>query len=322
MNCKTIQAICLATVMSVAICVHPAFAGDGKIKFNNDMEIGIQGLYCAGMDNAGKLLLGPINKQSSVMLSSSIMPNDADCARMYVVLDNGARWQYYFDVDISPVKDIIFDYSMPRNMTKDDRTPSLLVTLPGDDHAYWAGLPIVALMQAMQFGMRKSDWTGFAVPGYDGLKNPGEYVIAFADTSWSLTAKGITYSDKLSDNMLLATEVELSAPVSNSMMMTVFTDLQEMGMGCTPWLFSENGKATAFTEEGKNLVESATMMDGLDSDDARWEAFHEKVANSIGGEGKMEMVFGNEDIHLILELGSEPGKAILRVVRNEGAALG
>jgi hypothetical protein len=126
----------------------------------------------------------------------------------------------------------------------------------------------------------------------------------------------------------------------------------------TPWLFSWKGKTVAFSEEGKRLMPEATLLPGAigSGTPERWELFAAYLTTifavdresiwigesaiewferyyglwaAIGGKmgeiqrGAMDkglMVFGNESTRIELELPIGAQKAVMRIIRNDGAA--
>ena len=320
MRTRSFRGLCLAALLTAFFSQTTLAAGD-TIIFANDLDIGIKAVYCAELEKSGKQFIGAVGKESSITIPAKTVPDDPECTRIYVLLENGAGWQFHHEPAPGAAKQITLGWDSP-GRNSEERYPSLLIELEDDPYVSPAGLPLTGLKQAIQFGMKESLWNEYAVPGYGSLTNAGQFVISFADISWSLTENGITYEELIPD-MQLASRAELTAPFSNTVVIAALDELK--AFECLPWLFVLNDTASAFTDQGKKLMPNAASVEGLDPEDAEalWNAVAEmlgKAADSDGG--TVRMVFGDEDVRFELELNLETSKAILRVIRNEGAAFG
>lgn len=307
-----------AALLSVFFLTAPAFhAAGADIRFTNDMDTGVTGLYC--LDEAGKAreLAGPVGKESSIGIAA--VKFEADCTRIAVVMEDGSGWQFYHEPGAAPAKEIVLSWEGPSRYSE-AKYPSLLIDLGDDPYVVPAGVPLNVLTQLMQFGMDEAKWEQVAMPGYKSREQPGAFVVSFADTAWSLSGQGIEYAE-LVEGMQLAQSVSLAAPFSNPTLLSIFTGMQTAE--CSPLLFSLKGMSKAFSEEGKTLDKNAVLIPGMDDDTARWENFDmlmEKLADSGGG--KARIVFGNEEFLFELVLDLDASEAFLKVVRKEETAFG
>ncbi len=322
MHSNSMRTICLAALMLVAVCAQPAWAAGGKLIFENSLGTGVKGAFCAGdPQSAGKQVFGPVAKESTLQVDSKQIPDDPDCSRFYVLLDDGTGWQFYFEPSLGGSQSMALNWETPSKQSE-ERYPLLLIQNSGEYYTSAAGLPLVALVQSLAFGMTASDWKSFAVPGYDNLKERDQFVLAFGSVSWSLTEKGFSYYDDMKNNKgeALVSSVEFSSPFTLQMLDSMIEEFKQVGG--LPLLVQRGKIASAFDARGKELEPSATLVEGLDGEDAAWDAFKDKVAESLDQEGELRMVFGTEELRIELSVDSETGNGLLRLSRTQEASFG
>lgn len=365
MSAKLLFALILAAAVTLAGPPRSLMAADDAVFFANDMDVGIKGVFCAGNEDAGRLVFGPIGAKSSGFVQRSALPPRAECERLYVHMEDGAGWQfrepyyeeYYTDVLIRGGKLLWPDSSDAPyvRMTYSGKSGEHRIGLP-------PGLPLQTLAKYMRLGMRESDWERIAVPGLSPERR-GEY--ALRDGPWSLAEPGIVFKE-IAPGQRIVTQIEFvfsgstfypdGQPGFSRFSSWLNLPIQE---GYTPWLFVWNGTTLAFTEQGKALTPDASPLPEAIAGgrQEQWEAFADSfcavfaldrksipkpesewlweylfdyVWQAIGGKivaippNSMNsglMVFGDEYTRLELELPIGTQKAVLRIIRNDGAAL-
>ncbi len=321
MHSKILRALGIAAVMALASFSQSAFAAEDKITFSNEMDIGVKALYCAGVDDAGQQLLGPVAAGASAELEAAKVPGEDACARIYALMDNGAGWQFYPTTDLDGITQIVLAWDRPGDPAQ-AHAPCLLLGTEYEAIPTPAGLPLEAVRQMMQFGMQYDQWKNLATPGYDSLANPGEFSVSFAYISWSLAPNGITYYEEpVGDNLRIAEQIDLTAPYSSDSIGDVLEAIRQSGF--RPLLLATEDIAVAFAEEGKKLVSNPALAERLETGDAAWDALNEEFQKTSATTAKtIIMMFGDEEMRLELRLKTSNSKAVLRLIRNEGAPLG
>jgi hypothetical protein len=339
-----------------------AMAADDNIFFVNDMDVGIKGVFCAGKEDVGRQVFGPIGAKSSGAVERNVFPPRAECERLYAHMEDGAGWQFFHPYYDERFPDLLIQGG---KLTVDERGhPIICMTystkLP-DQYTLNPGMLFDTLTKHMRFGMRESDWERIAVPGLASPEWRGEY--ALRNGPWSLTKNGIIYKE-IAPEQHIATQVEFVFSGSKFYPdehpgFSAFSDwlnifIQEQ---YTPWLFVWNGKAVAFTEEGRKLAPDAAALPEAMAGDMRvrwdafadsfcavfslvrktipkpesewqwqflfdfvWEAIGEKMAAiSSGTVEKAFIVFGDESTRIELELPIGTQKAVMRIIRMDNS---
>ncbi len=202
------------------------------IVLKNSMNSDIKAVFCVGNNGDKKPVVEGLAKKSSKTVSPARFP-EHDCTRIGVTMQNGMGWQYYHEPEPGSAREIEFAMDAAGRNEK-RKYPSMLITMPdGEAYVAPAGVPMFMLVQLMRKGMDVARWKEFALPGYDGLKEPGAYAVCFADQSWSLAGKGLQFDGKGGGLETVA----LSAPFANTTIGAIFEELKKKrlaasGSGC------------------------------------------------------------------------------------------
>ena len=182
------RTVCLAVTLLTATWLQPAFAGS-KIKVMNNLDTGIKGIYCSDdPQTVGKQIIGPIAAKGTLNVNAKGIPDATGCSRLYAVLDNGASWQFYFDIPLNESGTITFAWNKTATSAQ-DHYPSMILKSEGEVYPAPAGLAFAKLVKAMiNHNLTKTEWDKYAVPGVDKITDPGQYVVSFGSMSWSLTS--------------------------------------------------------------------------------------------------------------------------------------
>lgn len=141
------------------------------IVLKNSMNSDIKAVFCVGNNGDKKPVVEGLAKKSSKTVSPAKFP-EHDCTRIGVTMQNGLGWQYYYEPQPGSAKEIEFGMDAAGRNEK-RKYPSMLITMPdGEAYVAPAGVPMFMLVQLMRKGMDVARWKEFALPGYDGLKEP------------------------------------------------------------------------------------------------------------------------------------------------------
>ena len=311
------RAVRLLAAMAL-VAASAQVAGAAGVVLKNWMGQDIKAVLCVDEDGAVKQVAGELKMGKSITVSPDKFP-EYKCNRLAVRTADGNGLQYYQEPEPGGAEEITFVMDKINPKTG-DAYPALLIESDGETYVSPAGVPFSRLTQAMQFGLDKDYWKSIAAPGLDSFADPGAYAVAFGNVSWTLAGDGIVFSEE--GGAQFAEAASMSSKFSNSTIAAAFENLKSAG--ASPVLLHFKEKTAALSEEGKTIDPDAERMDGMDSDEKRWEFLDKAMAAAAEEEepGGLRMTFANETFVFELVLDLEGGGADLTIIRKPEAAFG
>ena len=295
------RAVCLLAAMALLAASAQVCPAAG-IVLKNETEEDFEAIHCASDQGATTQVAGELAKGASVTLSPDKFP-EYGCSRIAVLLGGDEGWQFYPEPEPGAASEITFAMDKPN--PEADEYPSLQISSGGESYVSPAGVPLGTLLKSMQFGLREANWKEIAVPDVDPKKNK-DFVVSFANQSWSMHGNGLVFRELVPDMQLAAT-ISLKTHFGNTTVAAIFADLK--GLGCVPATFT--------------LDDQTAKLDDATSGDAKWEAVDKFMAKASSGDGgDVRILFGSEDFTVTLELDLDNAEAVLTIERKEGAAFG
>lgn len=279
------------------------------IVLKNSMNADIKAVFCVGNNGDKKPVSDGLAKRASKTVSPGKFP-EHDCTRIGVTMQNGTGWQYYYEPEPGSAKEI--EFAMDAASRHENRKyPSMLMTMAdGDAFVAPAGVPMFMLVQVMRKGMDLARWKEFAMPGYEGLKEPGAYVVCFADQSWSLAGKGMKFDGKGGELETVA----LSAPFGNTTITAMFEELKKNDW--LPLVLAAGGQTSVFGAKGAALAPKGKPVDCPQTSDGMWEALETLFVSGAEKTDKpVRIVFGSEGLRFTVSLNLDAALAEINLTR-------
>ncbi len=279
------------------------------IVLKNSMNSDIKAVFCVGNNGDKKPVVEGLAKKSSKTVSPAKFP-EHDCTRIGVTMQNGLGWQYYHEPEPGSAKGIEFTMDAAGRNEK-RKYPSMLITMPdGEAYVAPAGVPMFMLVQLMRKGMDVARWKEFALPDYEGLKEPGAYAVCFADQSWSLAGKGLQFDGKGGGLETVA----LSAPFANTTIGAIFEELKKNGW--LPLVLDAGGQTSVFGAQGAALAPKGKAVDCPQTADGMWEAFETMfVSGTENADKPVRVVLGSEGLQFAMNLDLDAALAQISLTR-------
>lgn len=279
------------------------------IVLKNSMSSDVKAVFCVGNNGDKKPVVDGLAKKSSKTVSPAKFP-EHDCTRIGVIMQNGMGWQYYHEPEPGSAKEI--EFAMDAAGRNENRKyPSMLITMPdGDAYVAPAGVPMFMLVQLMRKGMDVARWKEFAMPGSEGLKEPGAYAVCFADQSWSLAGKGMKFDGKGGE---LET-VTLSAPFANTTIGAMFEELKKNEW--LPLVLEAGGQTSVFGAQGAALAPKGKTVDCPQTSDGMWQALETLfVSGTENADKPLRVVLGSEGLRFAMNLDLDAALAEISLTR-------
>ena len=279
------------------------------IVLKNSMNSDIKAVFCVGNNRDKKPVVEGLAKKSSKTVSPAKFP-EHDCTRIGVTMQNGMGWQYYHEPEPGSAREIEFAMDAAGRNEK-RKYPSMLITMPdGEAYVAPAGVPMFMLVQLMRKGLDVARWKEFALPGYEGLKEPGAYAVCFADQSWSLAGKGLQFDGKGGELETVA----LSAPFANTTIGAIFEELKKNGW--LPLVLDAGGQTSVFGAQGAALAPKGKAVDCPQTADGMWEAFETMfVSGTENADKPVRVVLGSEGLRFAMNLDLDAALAEISLTR-------
>ena len=253
------------------------------IVLKNSMNSDIKAVFCVGNNGDKKPVVEGLAKKSSKTVSPAKFP-EHDCTRIGVTMQNGLGWQYYHEPEPGSAKGIEFTMDAAGRNEK-RKYPSMLITMQdGEAYVAPAGVPMFMLVQLMRKGMDVARWKEFALPDYEGLKEPGAYAVA------------------------------LSAPFANTTIGAIFEELKKNGW--LPLVLDAGGQTSVFGAQGAALAPKGKAVDCPQTADGMWEAFETMfVSGTENADKPVRVVLGSEGLRFAMNLDLDAALAEISLAR-------
>ncbi|QTO39134.1 hypothetical protein [Desulfovibrio desulfuricans] len=298
----------VAGVAALLICL-PSTGLAAGIVLKNSMGSDIKAVFCVGNNGDKKPVVEGLAKKSSKTVSPGKFP-EHDCTRIGVSMQNGMGWQYYHEPEPGSAKEI--EFAMDAAGRNENRKyPSMLITMSdGEAYVAPAGVPMFMLVQLMRKGLDVARWKEFALPGYEGLKEPGAYAVCFADQSWSLAGKGMKFDGKGGE---LET-VTLSAPFANTTIGAMFEELKKNEW--LPLVLEAGGQTSVFGAQGAALAPKGKTVDCSQTSDGMWQALETLfVSGAENADKPVRIVLASEGLRFAMNLDLDAALAEISLAR-------
>ena len=295
--------------VAALLVLLPSTGFAAGIVLKNSMNSDIKAVFCVGNNGDKKPVVDGLAKKSSKTVSPAKFP-EHDCTRIGVTMQNGMGWQYYYEPQPGSAREIEFGMDAAGRNEK-RKYPSMLITMPdGDAYVAPAGVPMFILVQLMRKGMDVARWKEFALPGHEGLKEPGAYAVCFADQSWSLAGKGLQFDGKGGE----LEKVALSAPFANTTIEAIFEELKKNGW--LPLVLDAGGQTSVFGAQGAALAPKGKAVDCPQTADGMWEAFETMfVSGTENADKPVRVVLGSEGLRFAMNLDLDAALAQISLTR-------
>ena len=287
----------------------PSMGHAAGIVLKNSMNSDIKTVFCVNNNGDKKNVVEGLGKRASKTVVSGKFP-EHDCTRIGVTMQNGMGWQYYYEPEPGSAKEI--EFLMDAASRHENRKyPSMLITMPdGEAYVAPAGVPMFMLVQLMRKGVDVVRWKEFALPGYEGLKEPGAYAVSFADESWSLTGKGMKFDGKGGELETVA----LSAPFGNTTIGAMFEELKKNDW--LPLVLVAGGQTSVFGAQGAALAPKGKNVDCPQTSDGMWEALETLfVSGTENADKPVRIVLGSEGLRFTVSLNLDAALAEINLTR-------
>ncbi|MDR1509014.1 MAG: hypothetical protein LBS53_05205 [Synergistaceae bacterium] len=280
--------VCLAAAIVLLATAQVSLAAEIELK--NHTEEDFEGIYCVDEQGVTKQAAGELAGGTYLTVSSDKFP-EYECQRIAVLL-GGEGWQFFPEPEPGSASEI--NFFMEEYRPETDEYPSMLITLDGENYLSPAGVPLSALLQAMESGMNEETWKQeYAAPEVDPEENT-DYVVSFADQSWSLHEDGLVFDEN-------AESISLTAYFGNPTVVAIFEGLKSFG----------------FVPETFKLDEQSASLEGATDADAKWEALDQNLLMAASGDGgDVTILFDSESFAASLELDLDNTEAVLVIERN------
>ncbi|WP_022658780.1 hypothetical protein [Desulfovibrio desulfuricans] len=279
------------------------------VVLKNSMSSDVKAVFCVGNNGGKKPVVDGLAKKSSKTVSPAMFP-EHDCTRIGVTMQNGMGWQYYHEPEPGSAKEIEFGMDAAGRNEK-RKYPSMLITMSdGEAYVAPAGVPMFMLVQLMRKGLDVARWKEFALPGYEGLKEPGAYAVCFADQSWSLAGKGMKFDGKGGE---LET-VTLSAPFANTTIGAMFEELKKNEW--LPLVLEAGGQTSVFGAQGAALAPKGKTVDCSQTSDGMWQALETLfVSGAENADKPVRIVLASEGLRFAMNLDLDAALAEISLAR-------
>ncbi|MDL2316787.1 hypothetical protein LJC59_06890 [Desulfovibrio sp. OttesenSCG-928-A18] len=315
MRFTTVALICLALALTLAM-QGTALA----VPLKNESGAAIDSVYCVTDDLEVQRLLGPLAADAQADIPEAKLGDE--CTRLLVYRTKEEGYTFYVEPALGAATEIVLSMDQV-SLVSEARYPSLLVDIDGDAHVCPAGVPLWTLSEQLQIGMNRDTWRALTASEVPGYSSGGAFVVSFADVSWSLCGDGIRYSE-LAEDAELADFICLTAPFSNPVLLAILTDIRELDGSPVPALVEGKKVRRAFSAEGRQMRPEATLDKAMEaaSDEQRWDAALEALAELAEDGGVISYTFVNESKIIVLKIDLGTSTATLSVEHKAGGALG